>query len=59
MRRFRYSSWKFMLVMFVLITIFFYDLGYTEAEKRKTPLKEIKNTSDNSSEDQFDAMEAR
>ena len=40
MRRFRYSSWKFMLVMFVLIAIFFSDVGYSQPKKKKTTFKE-------------------
>ena len=40
MRRFRYSSWKFMLVMFVLIAIFFYDVGFGQSKKKQSPVKE-------------------
>jgi hypothetical protein len=56
MRRFRFSSWKFMLVMFVLITIFFYDLGYNETEKPKPP-NETNSTSNTPSENDIEAMQ--
>jgi len=45
-----------MLVMFVLITIFFYDLGYNETEKPKPP-KETNSTSNTPSENDFDAIQ--
>ena len=55
MRRFRFSSWRFMLVMFVLITIFFYDLGYNETEKRKPP-KEENSTSVTPPQNEYEVM---
>jgi hypothetical protein len=57
MRRFRFSSWKFMLVMFVLITIFFSDLEYSESQERKAPLKESTLPSSTPEKEQLDAME--
>ena len=44
-----------MLVMFVLITIFFYDLGYNETEKRKPP-KDQNSSSDHPQENKYEAM---
>ena len=55
MRRFRFSSWKFMLVMFVLITIFYSDLGYIEQKKSEPPIKEQSSTP----EDEIDAMDVQ
>jgi hypothetical protein len=57
MRRFRFSSWRFMLVMFVLITIFFDNLGYNESEKRKTPIKESTLPSGTPEKHELDAIE--
>jgi hypothetical protein len=45
-----------MLVMFVLISIFFYDLGYNESEKRKAQLKETTTSSGTPEETDIDAM---
>ena len=36
MRHFRFSSWRFMLVMFVLISIIYSDLTYYEDEALRT-----------------------
>jgi hypothetical protein len=57
MRRFRFSSWKFKLVMFVLITILFYDLGYYEPENRKTANKETTTSSGTPEEEKVEAIE--
>ena len=46
-----------MLVMFVLIAIFFYDLGYNESEKPK-PSTEKNISSDTPSENAYEAMQA-
>ena len=43
-----------MLVMFVLITIFFYDLGYSETEKRKATLEETNTPSVAPQENNFE-----
>ena len=57
MRSFRFSSWKFLLVMFVLITILFYDLGYYEPGKGKNSIKETTTTSGTTNEDESEAIE--
>ena len=57
MRRFRFSSWRFMLVMFVLITIVFSDLSFYEDEALKTPNPETTITSGTIEEDQSEAMD--
>ena len=57
MRRFRFSSWKFMLVMFVLITIIFSDLGYYEDEESKAPNPKTTITSGTVEEDKTEAIE--
>jgi|GraSoiStandDraft_4_1057263.scaffolds.fasta_scaffold561975_1 hypothetical protein len=46
-----------MLVMFVLITIFFSDLEYSESQERKAPLKESTLPSSTPEKEQLDAME--
>ena len=46
-----------MLVMFVLIAIFFYDLGYNVTEKQ-TPPKETIAPLSNPSENDIEAMQA-
>ncbi len=59
MRRFRFSSWKFMLVMFVLIAILFYDLGHYETKERTITTKETTVPSNIPDENEYDAMEVR
>ena len=42
--------------MFVLITIFYYDLGYIEQKKSEPPIKEQSSTPE---DDEFDAMDVQ
>ena len=57
MRRFRFSSWRFKLVMFVLITICFYDLGYYEPENKEIPIKEIINSPGTPAEEEIEVID--
>ena len=57
MRHFRFSSWRFMLVMFVLISIIYSDLTYYEDEASRTPNPENKISSGTIAEDQTEAMD--